>query len=251
MRVQKLLKRLKREFVKVNLLQASLDSLLFFLSLNLLLFLFSIQLTPSFPNHVTLAFFTLLFLIGDWAYRAKHYRLEIYEEKNPELDEVLRTARDNLGNQDIVSQALFDDLLNRAQKVTSESIIPDKKIIQKILAVGILSFLTVMSGITSFQIQETGGELLPSVEQVQDVFQGKEQKGFELKNSTKIYGSEQDINSSDLDIEFNITGSGEPGEEEEAGGGKQKELALDVTADSLDEDLELAKKYSIAIKTIS
>ena len=47
MRVEKLFKRLKREFLKVNFLQACLDSLLFFLSANLVLFLFSLRFSEE------------------------------------------------------------------------------------------------------------------------------------------------------------------------------------------------------------
>lgn len=249
MRVEKLLKRLKREFVKVNFLQSVLDSLLFFLTLNLILFLFSIRITESFSNAQVLGFLSLIFLAGDMVYRTRKYRLEIYEEKNPQLEEVLRTARDNIGRQNIVSQALFDDLLDRARKVTSESIIPNKRIIQKILAVGILSFLTVMSGITSFQLQQTSGELLPGVDQVQRVIEGEEE-GFQLKNSSKIYGESSEIDAADLDIGFNVTGEGERGDQEFNPSGSEEKLRLDVSARSLGEDLQLAKRYSIAIKQL-
>jgi len=195
MRVEKLLKRLKREFIKVNLLQASLDSLIFFLTANLFLFLLDITLTPSLSNETVLAFLTFFFLTADLVYRTKNYNLEIYEQKNPELEEILRTARDNLDEQNIVSQALFDELLDRARTVTSESIIPSKRIIQKILVVGTMSFLTVLSGITSFQIQEDGGEILPSFDEVENVLKGEEDEGFQLRNDSEIYGEEEDIDT--------------------------------------------------------
>lgn len=249
MRVEKLLKRLKREFVKVNFLQAVLDSLLFFLALNLVLFLFSIRIISTFSNAEVLGALSLVFLVADMVYRTEHYRLEIYEEKNPQLEEVLRTARDNIGRQNIVSQALFDDLLDRARKVTSESIIPNKRIIQKILAVGILSFLTVMSGITSFQLQQNSGELFPGIDQIQERIQDEED-GFQLKNSSTIYGDSTDIDSSNMDIGFNITGSGNQSQESFESSGREEELRLDVSARSLGEDLELAKQYSIAIKQL-
>lgn len=250
MRVERLLTRLKREFVKVNILQASLDSILFFLAANFPLSLLDIQLTPSLSNPRFLAILTGMFFLGDLYYRMKNYRLEIYEEKNPELEEVLRTARDNLDQQNIVSQALFDDLLDRARTVTSESIIPSKKIIQKILVVGFLSFLTVLTGITGFQIQEDGGDLLPSFKSVSDAITGKDDDGFELKNSSEIFGDEQEIDPADMQIDFNITGSGEsvPGEME--GASRRGELVLDNTLTGLEEDLELAKQYSLAIKEI-
>lgn len=248
MRVEKLLKRLRREFIKVNLIQAILDSLLFFLSANLVLFLFDISLAASFRNIEVLAFLTFAFLAADLFQRTKRYRLEIYEQKNPELEEVLRTARDNLDRQNIVSQALFDDLLDRARTVTSESIIPSKQIIQKILAVGFLSFLTVLSGLTSFQIQEEGGEIIPEVDEIQQMIEGKEDDGFRLRNSSQIYGDSEDIDASEMDIQFNITGEGESGDGSVSSSSSIEDLSLDVSSNSINQDLELAKKYSIAIK---
>lgn len=251
MRVEKLLTRLRREFIKVNLLQAALDSLLFFLTLNFVLFLLSIQLVSGLGNTRVLAVLSLLFLVGDLAYRTRKYRLEIYEEKNPELEEILRTARDNLDRQNIVSQALFDELLDRARTVTSESIIPSKRIIQKILAVGFLSFLTVLSGITSFQLQEEGGEIFPDIGDIQDAITGEGEEGFQLRNSSQIFGDAEDIDASELDIDFNITGTGNSSETETEGGRTQEDLVLDISSSSLNEDLELAKRYNLEIREFS
>ncbi len=252
MRVEKLLQRLKREFIKVNLIQASLDTLLFFLTANLVLFLFDFQLLSSFTNLQALSGFSMFFFLGDLVYRIQKYRLEIYEEKNPELREVLRTARDNLNQQNIVSQALFDDVLDRARAVTSESIIPSKTIIQKILVVGTLSFLTVLSGIADFQLQEDGGELLPGGDALSQLITGEGgDDGFELENSSQIFGETTEIDSSDLDLEFNITGSGESEEgETDFSARVQGESVLDVSGQSLTQDLELAKQYNLEIKEL-
>ncbi|MFB6291935.1 MAG: hypothetical protein ABEI58_00915 [Candidatus Nanohaloarchaea archaeon] len=252
MRVEKLLQRFKREFIKVNLIQASLDTLLFFLTANLVLFLLNFQLVSSFTNLQALTGFSMFFFLGDLVYRVQNYRLEIYEEKNPELREVLRTARDNLDQQNIVSQALFDDVLDRARAVTSESIIPNKAIIQKILLVGTLSFLTVLSGIADFQLQRDGGELLPGGDQLKQLISGdKNKEGFELKNSSKIFGETREIDSSDLNLEFNITGTGasESGNIDYSAK-VQEEFLLDVSGRSLTEDLELAKRYSLEVKEL-
>lgn len=249
MRLEKLLKRLKREFIKVNLLQASLDSIILFQALNLAFFLTSIRLMSGVPNYQLFTLITLVFFLGDLAYRAKTYRLEIYEEQNPELKEVLRTARDNIDQQNIVSQALFDEVLDRARSITSESIIPSKEIIQKILVVGGLSFLTVLSGITSFQIQEDGGELLPNVNKLKEVIEQQNKSEYQVKNASNIYGDSDDLNTEDLDLNFNVTGSGRG-----SGGGTEsaveEEQVIDSTPISSEENLELAKKYSLAIKEL-
>lgn len=251
MRVEKLLKRLKREFIKVNLLQASLDTLLFFLTANLVLSLLSIRVTQSFSNPQSLLGLSLIIFIADLYYRAKNYRLEIFEEKNPELRERLRTARDNLESTNIVSQALFDEVLDRSRTVTSESIIPSKKIIQKMVVVGILSFLTVLSGIANFQLMEDGGELLPEVEDLERQITGEDDEGFQLKNGSEIYGDRKDIDVSGQLVDFNITGSGETEDSElESTDARPEEVRLDVSGPALSEDLELAKRYSLEIKQL-
>lgn len=247
MRVETLFKRLKREFVKINLLQACLDTLGFFLSFNLILFLFSLRITSYLPNNQALIGASLLFFIGDLAYRTKNYRLEIYEQKNPELHEILRTARDNLGKNNIASQAMFDELMDRSRSVTSESIIPSKRIIQKVVIVGALSFLTVISGLADFQIiRDEGGELVPDIG---NLGQQKDEDGFQLRNASDIYGESKDIDVSDQLVNFTIEGEGETEETDLGSSNAQPEdIVLDVTGSSISEDMELAKQYSLAIK---
>lgn len=249
MRVEKLLKRLKREFIKVNLLQACLDTLLVFMSANLVIFLFSINVTSYFTNFQFLIGLSAVTFFVDLAYRSKNYRLEIYEEKNPELHEILRTARDNLEQNNIVSQAMFDELMERSRSVTSESIIPSKKIVQKIVAVGILSFLTVTSGIADFQIiQESGGELIPDVRNIVEGQNG-ENDDFQLRNGSEIYGDAQNIDVSDQLVNFSIEGEGETVETDLGSSNADPEdVVLDASSSSLSEDTELAKQYSLAIK---
>ncbi len=249
MRVEKLLKRLKREFVKINVLQASLDSILFFLTLNLILFLFSLQLIEGFTNIEALTGLTILFFLIDLGYRTKKYRLEIYEEKNPELHEVLRTARDNLESNNIVSQSLFDDLLERSRSITSESIVPSKKIIQKSIAVGILSFLTVLSGIAGFHIQGNGGELLPGAESIQEFVGEESDEEFELRNDTEIFGEPQDIGEPGSVVDFEIEGEGETSDSSHGYRElDEEEVFMDISGPETDEDIELAKEYMVAIR---
>jgi len=247
MRVETLFKRLKREFVKVNLLQACLDTLMFFLCANLILFLFSLKITSYIPNIQALVGLSTVFFLVDLFYRARTYKLEIYEQKNPELHEILRTARDNLNKNNIASQAMFDELMDRSRSVTSESIIPSKRIIQKVVIVGILSFLTVVSGLADFQIiSEEGGNLVPDVGDLGDQ---QDEDEFELKNASDIYGERKDIDVSDQLVNFTIEGEGES-EDTELGSSnaRPEDVVLDVTGSSISEDMELAKQYSLAIK---
>ena len=247
MRVEKLFKRLKREFLKINLLQACLDSILFFLTANLFLFLFSLRFTSAGRNFAYLIPLTVIIFLGDFYYRSKNYNIEIYEEKNPELRERLRTARDNIDSNNIVSQALFDEILNLSRSVSSESIIPSKKIIQKMIAIGIISFLTVMSGIFNFQLLEGGHEIIPETGDIVD--QIRDEDEFQLQNDSDIYGEDGDIDVSDNLIEYNITGSGEsePGEVSSTDRDPGT-VSLGDTYPGMDGNLKLAKEYSLAIR---
>jgi len=252
-RVEDLLKQLRREFIKVNILQAILDGLVFFLISNFVLFLLDISIFTNISNIYPITGLTIIFTGANLIYRARKYRLEIYEEKNPELQEILRTARDNLDRQNIVSQALFDELLEKSRKVTSESIIPTKQIVYKILGVGFLSFLTVMSGMTDFQLLQDGTELMEAPDQLKDIIDGNQSEDeFELEDAENIYGEPSDIDSSDMNIDFNISGTGEAeeGDLNPVQGPSQEELVLDVSGKSLNEDLELAKQYSVEAKRI-
>ncbi len=249
MKVEKLLKRFKIEFIKVNLIQASLDSILFFLVSNLFFFLLSIQIVSSVQNYFTLGALTFLFFIGDLIYRIKTYHLEIYEEKNPELREILRTARDNLGKSNTVSQALFDDLMERARSVTSESIIPSRKIIQKIILIGILCFLTVGSGLVDFQLINQNSNIIPEMENLG----GRESAGDENNssgrlNSSQVLGESADLEIETRDLNFDISGRGESQKPEFSFDGSGRNITFDSLDQRNEEDLQLAKEYSLAIR---
>ncbi|MFB6180698.1 MAG: hypothetical protein ABEJ93_02370 [Candidatus Nanohalobium sp.] len=247
MRVEKLLKRLRREFIKVNIIQASLDSIGLFLILNIVTFFFSIRLVAGYENAKILAPLALIFFVGDLIHRTRNYRLEIYEEENPELREILRTARDNLEKSDVASQALFDDLIDRARKVTSDSIVPSKVIIQKILVVGALSFLTALSGMADLQIQKNPTEVLKGFEDLGSSEEGGVDE-VELKNGTQIIGESQNIDAS-MNISVRIRGGGNTSERGFYRYDGSGDTGFTVSNPRMPENLELARKYSEAIKS--
>ncbi len=245
MRVEKLLKRLRREFIKVNLIQAALDSIIVFLSLNLVLFLLNVTLINETMHYRVLSGFTFIFLLSDWVHRSRKYQLEIYEEENPQLQEILRTARDNLDNQNIVSQAMFDDLMDRARSVTSESIIPSTEIIKKILVVGLLSFLTALSGITDFQPVRESHEVFSQFEP-QEILNPE---GDEvLKNASAIYGEQRSVDAISTELQINVTGEASGGEAGQLRALNREQFTYEASNPEMPEDVELARKYSLAIR---
>ena len=245
LKVEKLLKRLKREFIKVNFIQAFLDSIILFLVSNLVLFLLNITLIDPVTHYKILLGGTSFFLLINWILRSRKYTLELYEEENPEFREILRTTRDNIGNQDIVTQAMFDDLLERAKNVTSESIIPSTQIIKKIILVGTLSFLTALSGIVNIQIQQETNKVFNELE-LNEITQNEEEKIF--GNKSEILGDPKDIGSSATDLDVNVTGAGGEGEIDESRRLEEEQMEFQAANPGLTEDVELAKNYSLAIR---
>lgn len=250
MKVEKLLKRLKIEFIKVNLIQSSLDSILFFLISNLTLFLFSVQVTRSFENYVILGGLTVFFFLGDLFYRIRTYHLEIYEEKNPELREVLRTARDNLDKSNTVSQALFDELIKRARSITSESIIPSQKIIQKIVLIGFLCFLTVGSGLINFQILDTDSNIVPELglDSENDSRVNTTSNNSDILNGSDVMGEPEDIDVKSRDLNFDIRGTGESETSDYSFESSSDGLAFESLDNQNEENMKLTKEYSLAIR---
>ena len=251
MRVEKLLERLKKEFLKVNFLQACLDTIIIFLSLNLILFLLSLQITPNFKNEFVLLAIALAFFPINFLMRSKKYRLELYEEKNPELREILRTARDNIDKNNIVSQALFDELLDRSRSVTSESIIPSRRIIQKILVIGAISFLTVLSGLVDFQVSRQQQNIIPEIDDLKNQITGEENDTLQINDAEDIFGEKRDIKLSEKIVNYSITGQGEKEEAEAAERQRElQDLSLSSSNPELTENLDLAKQYSLALKNM-
>lgn len=248
MRIEKLLKQLKREFIKVNFIQACLDSLLFFLSGNLVLFFFSIEVFQRITNAQLIAILSLPVFVIDLYLRSQRYRLEIYEEKNPELREVLRTARDNIGTQNIGSQALFEEVMDRARSVTSESIIPNRTIIEKILAVGALSFLTVISGVADLQLQSNETQLFNGLTGKGDDINTTGGGNFTLSNSSKISLDKEANYSSEID--FNLRGGSSSEETEVRPYSSEENIAFESSTEGLGDNEELAREYSVAIRNL-
>lgn len=238
MRVENLFRQLKREYFKTKVLQSSLDTLILALTANLLLFLSGINY-----EHIWIGIGALAFFIADSVYRVKGYSVEVFENSNEELNEVLRTAKDNLDRRDRVSEALFDEVMDRARKVPSDSIMASDRVVQKLIAVGGLSILTAVSGIivpsvdTDFEFAEIS-DFVDTVEE-------------EIRaDGDAVLGESTDLGSgSDIDIE--IEGEGESFEDGVASGFEgDSELMYDAPEDDLDEDRELMRRYSLELQNI-
>lgn len=241
MRVEDLFKRLKREYYKARMLESCLDTLILVLGLNMAAFIAGYSYDFRILGGVAFAFFIL-----DFYYRTRGYSVEIYEEENSQLHEVLRTAKDNLDRRDEVTQALFGDVMDRARKVSSESIIPSDRVIKKLFLVGGLALLTAVSGLVT---PEVDVDFDGAYDQISEFRNGGEDEDH-MMNASEVLGEPQDIDTTGSDINITVEGEGESFEEGVRQGFEEQELRFEASDDELDEDLELAQRYSLAIRNL-
>lgn len=253
MRIEVLLDRLRKEFFKVNLIQSVIDGIILFLVINLGLFLFSIRLITGVPNAFPVLAVTFVFFVIDWYYRSRNYTLEIYEEKNPDLREKLRTARDSRDENSVVARALFDDVMDKTRKMTSETIIPTQRILQKIALIGVLSFLTVVSGMTGIQIEATSVELM-SEEEFREAMPelDEEDEEFEYTSSEDHLDEREPINLSELQVDYEISGEGSRTEDEMSDPSSEDiNVGYQEFSDEFHEDRGLALSYMREIRGLN
>ena len=247
MKVEKLLRRLKIEFVKINLLQSCLDAIIVFLLGNLALYTLDLEVTGPYSNLNILIGATSVFFLLDLIYRVRKYNVELYEEKNPELNEILRTARDNIDRKNIASQALFDELVETAREVTSESIIPSQEIIKKVLVIGVLCFLTIFSGLLNIHIDGPNQAIFPDLGTNSVVSHEQE---IDVRNGSQILGEPTDIDIQERDLQFEIQGTGSASEQQFSFSTEDEDFTVDSTMSGIDEDRELAQRYSDSLREL-
>lgn len=247
MKVEKLMRRLKIEFVKVNILQACLDSIILFLSANLVTYILNINIAGAYSNIHVLAAFTGVFFLVNLVYRVRNYNVELYEEKNPELEEKLRTARDNIDRKNIASQALFDELMETARKISSDSIIPSQAIIHKVLIIGGLSFVTIFSGLAGLQVEGTDGAIFQDFELGSETVTDNDP---DIRNGSEILGEPTDVDVEARDLEFEIVGDGEASDQEFSFSTGDEDFTAESSREGVDRDRDLAQRYSDSLREL-
>lgn len=131
--IQELFRELYFEVFKISFLHAFTDTIIcFFVALNL-------------TTLVDVAFYyafivATIFLVADLAYRMKKTTLKKIEDNNPEVRDILRTAKDNYDRNDFMVLAMFEDLIKRMKKVSAGSMMNSKDLFIKVTIMCVLSF---------------------------------------------------------------------------------------------------------------
>ena len=145
-KVKGLFSEVKMEIIKVNFIYSFLDSLMLFFILYFVISLFNIKFiyTLAIPALISVGYFAWNLL-----HRIHKSRLKDMEDANPQLREILRTAHDNQGEDNMLVRALFDELKGKLRTASSGKLLDSKKITTRVIsAIAIVFLIVVLSSLT-------------------------------------------------------------------------------------------------------
>lgn len=260
-KIKDLFNEVKLEMLKVVLINTFLDTVMVFFIVYFVVSFFNIKFlyTLLIPLIITLIFFTVSLYL-----RIKKLRLKAMEDANPQVKEMLRTAHDNMDEENIMTFALFEDLKKKMRTVSTGNLLESKKIVTRIVSAVIIVFLIIF--VSSFNIN------LKKIDIPFDKlrFMIPENKGYEEGSITELVFNETEViygdasiaklgneeidlnmNPSMSEIDFNKVGEAE--REDLREGSVPQEIGVNPDAFSNQEVLdeaEQAANYSQRIKNI-
>jgi hypothetical protein len=146
--VKRLFAELYYEVFKISLLHASADTIIFFTLMLNITTLFKIR------TYFALGL-SLVFLIGDVTYRMKKTTLKDIEAKNPQVQDILRTARDNTDEGNFMVLAMFEELIQRMKSVSAGSMMNHWNLMLKVLIVCALSFSVIVVSANNIHVPKS------------------------------------------------------------------------------------------------
>ena len=192
----KMIRELKAEMLKAVFLDSFLDAGISFLAIFLMLSLFNYHPVLA----IIPAVLILIFLVFK---RMRSFRLRTVEDRNPVIKEMLRTAADNADKDNYVIRALNSELVKKMKLVASSSLMKMNKIIYKLVAIVVLSFLIVYITATQLLLFDINKLLHPPLNivakegSIEDLFGDK-------TDIPKIGQNPVDIKLNPLSYEVNI-----------------------------------------------
>lgn len=185
-----LLKELKLEILKSVILNSFVDTILIFLAIYLFL-----TLLNFYTLYIALPISVILFIYFVYS-RFKHFKLKRVEDKNPDVKEILRTAADNIDEDNFVVHQLHIELVKKMKNVASSSFVKLNQISYKILGIVLISFLIVFVSANNIYILDMNKVLVNAV----SPFRAIGQESF----SDEIFGEENIAELGDKEVEFEL-----------------------------------------------
>lgn len=141
--IRNMFNEVQYELVKIILLNVFLSTIILFLIADLVALIFNM---PLWYVIATSLIYFLIMMVTEVRKISIHH----VEQKNPELKEILRTAKDNMGEDTLMAHALFYEVLEKVKRVSSGTFMDFRKLMIKICAIFALAILLV--SLTFFNI---------------------------------------------------------------------------------------------------
>ncbi len=150
-KIKGLFNEVKIELLKVVLINTFLNAIMVFFITYIIVSFFNIKFLfiISIPALITMVFFFVSTII-----RIKRLKLKLMEDANPQVKEMLRTAHDNMDEENIMTVALFSELKKKMKTVSTGNLLESKKIITRIISAVAVVFLIIFVSSLNINIQK-------------------------------------------------------------------------------------------------
>lgn len=191
-----MLKELKGEVTKIILLESLLNSVLVFLLFYLGLVLINIwPLIAFIPGLITFFFFYIT--------KQRNSSLRQVEKKNPVVKEMLRTAADNIDNNNIMAQALNKEVLQKMRLVSTSTFFNIPVILYKIISISLIFFLAMFFASSNIHILDASS-LIKGLGFLPDKTLGSDEGLYGDESLAKLSDEQQPIELNPLSFEINL-----------------------------------------------
>ncbi|MBW2968121.1 hypothetical protein KY362_06565 [Candidatus Woesearchaeota archaeon] len=245
--IKRLFRELYFEVFKISLVHAVADAIIAFMVLLNITTLLNLSFYFA-------AVVSLLFLFGDVLFRMRRTTLNEVEKRNPELRDILRTAKDHSEETNFMVLAMFEDLIRKMKSVSAGSLLHHRNLMIKVVVVCALSFSVIIVAANDIHVPESVFD--PETYYKWFSNPGKTHLDFytiEFNETEGLYGDPEMANLGNREIELHINPSinemsfdnvKDPEEKEFERGTFPAEIA--ATADASSEE-KLPKESKIAI----
>jgi hypothetical protein len=144
--IRNMFREVQYELVKIVLLNVFLSTVIFFLAADLIALIFGMPL-------LYVLILSGIYFIIVLVLELRKISVSRVEKSNPELREILRTAKDNQSEDSLMAHALFFEVLEKMKRVSSGTFLDFRQLMTKIAAVFVLSIILVSLAFFNINIQ--------------------------------------------------------------------------------------------------
>lgn len=163
--IRRMFNEVQYELVKIILLNVFLSTVILFLIADLIALIFSMPIW--YVLVLSLVYFVVIMI-----HEIRQISMAKVEERNPELKEMLRTAKDNMDDDSLMAHALFYEVIGKMKHVSSGTFLDFKKLMAKLSVIFALSIVLVSISFFNINVSKFDNPLAGPLDRLSGVFGG-------------------------------------------------------------------------------